>query len=607
MKKDKEISYKQAIKNNLYILKLAYEISRVRVILDFAFSIVNGLVHYTYSVIFTAIVFGTIENEGNFMQVVIFIVCFMVFMCILHLLSAWYNNSFKPRTDILFVEKINLQIFEKVYDMELSRYENSDFFNKYTRAGAEANERIIKVLANMSQLAGGIVSSVLIISTIFYLDKFAFVFVIFPVLGTFLFQAQQNKARFRLSQENTEPMRRKDYSNRTVYLEEFAKEMRLTDIFGVMQNNYNAAVDDMCVNYGTYGKEIAKYRALYDTILRILSWPLVVLYSAIQVLVLHNLRISLFVVLINAISNLMHSVRSVIDVIAGMQSDGLYIQNLRDFFSYQPKIAQSQDGLIPESPALLEFKNVSFTYEGADQPAIEDISLSLRHGEKIAIVGHNGAGKSTLIKLILRLYDTMEGEIRLDNENIKKYSVMKYRELFGTVFQDYKQLAMSIANNVLMRRTTPEDEPEVKEALKKAGIYGKILQEDKGINAILTREFDEQGLVLSGGELQKLAIAKVFANPAPFAILDEPSSALDPIAEYEMFDNIKNACEDKGVIFISHRLSSVVLANRIYMLEKGRIIESGTHKELMELDGKYASMFAHQAQMYALEGSIANE
>jgi ATP-binding cassette subfamily B protein len=214
MKKDKEISYIQAIKNNLYILKLAYEISRARVIFDFAFSIVNGLVHYTYSIVFTAIVFGTIENEGNFMQVVIFIVCFMVFMCILHLLMAWYNNSFKPETDILFVEKINLQIFEKVYDTELSCYENAEFFNKYTRAGAEANERIIKVLANMSQLADGIVSSVLIISTIFYLDKFAFIFVVFPVLGTFLFQAQQNKARFRLSQENTKTMR-KNFNGKT--------------------------------------------------------------------------------------------------------------------------------------------------------------------------------------------------------------------------------------------------------------------------------------------------------------------------------------------------------------------------------------------------------
>ena len=198
----------------------------------------------------------------------------------------------------------------------------------------------------------------------------------------------------------------------------------------------------------------------------------------------------------------------------------------------------------------------------------------------------------------MRLYDVSEGEVLLNNHNIKEYCVREYRELFATIFQDFKLISATVAENVMMEEVSGEDRETVINALKNSGVYERIMQLKSGIDTTIGREFDGEGAVLSGGESQKVAIARVFAKDSRIAILDEPSSALDPIAEYQMYDTMLKACKDKAVIFISHRLSSAVLADRIYMMENGCIVEEGSHEELMSKNGKYAEMFSMQAENY---------
>ena len=286
--------------------------------------------------------------------------------------------------------------------------------------------------------------------------------------------------------------------------------------------------------------------------------------------------------------------------------DSLYIANLKDFLEYEPAIDEMQEGVLPkaceesaESSSILTFSNVGFTYLGQEKPVLHDISMTIRRNEKIAIVGHNGAGKTTFVKLLMRLYDVSEGEILYYGRNIRELDLPEYRKLYGTAFQDYQVFAMTVAENVLMRR--PEGEADYRKAedcLKRAGVYEKICGLPHGMDTVMTKEFAEDGAVLSGGELQKIAVARAFAKEYQIAIFDEPSSALDPVAEYRLYENMLQGCADKTVLFISHRLSTAALADRIYLFENGRIVEQGSHEMLMGQNGKYADMFRKQAENY---------
>ena len=277
---------------------------------------------------------------------------------------------------------------------------------------------------------------------------------------------------------------------------------------------------------------------------------------------------------------------------------GFFVENLRTFLEYEEKLPEDYEGMIPEKEITsIEFCNVSFSYK-EESRIINNLSFYIEGNSRVALVGHNGAGKTTIIKLLFRLYDPDEGEILVNGINIKEYNLKAYRSLFAAAFQDYKIFALSIRENVLMRECSEEDDLQVVEALTKAGVYDKIKTLPKGLDTTMTKEFDEEGTLLSGGEFQKIVVARAFVKNVPIKVFDEPSSALDPIAEYELYDSIISDSIDKTMIFISHRLSSVRNADMVFMLENGTILERGTHKELMELNGSYADMYNKQAKNY---------
>ena len=249
-------------------------------------------------------------------------------------------------------------------------------------------------------------------------------------------------------------------------------------------------------------------------------------------------------------------------------------------------------------PKCLQIKNVSFQYEEDGKKVLSDINMTIQPKEKIAIVGFNGAGKTTFTKLLLRLYEPSNGEILYDGRNIQEYGTDEYRNQFGVVFQDFQIYAGTVGQNILMDYLTEDMREKTEEALNKMDLRSRSDDREFNIDTILTREFDEKGTILSGGENQKLAFARLMVKNYNIAILDEPSSALDPIAKYELNQNIMELAEGSTVIFISHRLSSTRMADKVYLFENGSIIEQGSHEELMQLGGKYAEMFNKQAYYY---------
>lgn len=282
-----------------------------------------------------------------------------------------------------------------------------------------------------------------------------------------------------------------------------------------------------------------------------------------------------------------------------LQKDSLYIEKFRNFLEYEPAMSDAAEAApVPAESEAIVFEHVSFTYEGMKEPTLNDINLTLDPGEKVALVGYNGAGKTTLIKLLMRLYDVSSGTIRLGGQDIREYKLEDYRNYFGVVFQDYQLLAAQIGENVRMDCVQPEDEAAIINALEQSGFKEKLAQLELGIHTAVSREFDEKGIQLSGGEGQKVAIARVFPRNCQVVILDEPSSALDPVSEYKVNQSMLEAAKDKTVLFISHRLSTTKAADRIIMLENGSVIEEGSHEQLMRLEGKYAKMFRMQAESY---------
>jgi ATP-binding cassette subfamily B protein len=304
---------------------------------------------------------------------------------------------------------------------------------------------------------------------------------------------------------------------------------------------------------------------------------------------------------VSAMYKLYWELRRLGDYVNEYSEQCLYVERVKKFIDAKPTMV----GTVDEIPPLerLTLCNVGFSYPGADnEPVLRHVDLEIRRGERIAFVGYNGAGKTTLIKLLLRLYDPTEGEILLNGQPIRQLRLSSYRALFGCVFQDYQLFGVTVAENVLLDDCqSVEDRAAVNDAIEKSGMSNKISELPAGIDSIVTREFDKDGAVFSGGQAQKLSIARIFARDCEIVILDEPTSALDPIAEQDMYRRMFAACEGKTVIFISHRLSSATMADRIYLFENGSVTETGSHGELLAKNGTYADMWYKQAKAYEEE------
>jgi len=386
--------------------------------------------------------------------------------------------------------------------------------------------------------------------------------------------------------------------NRVMYLADFSKEMRLSKVFNLMKYKYIKAINGIFDVSDQYFFRISLPQWFKNYFTFTIIFEGVLMYGAYRTIVGKTMGLADLAVLSSTMVSATWILIRFTDSVMESMKQGLFVENLRAFLEYKEKLPEDYDGILPEEEInSIEFRNVSFSYKEGT-PIIKNLSFTMKGRTSTALVGHNGAGKTTIIKLLFRLYDPEEGEILLNGVNIKKYNLKAYRKLFAAAFQDFKIFALTIRENVMMRECSEEDDTVVIDALMKAGVYDKVMSLPKGLDTIMTKEFDEEGTLLSGGEYQKIVVARAFAKKVPIKVFDEPSSALDPIAEFELYDSIQSDSINKSVIFISHRLSSVRNADVVFMLENGNILERGSHKELMRLDGAYADMYKKQAKNY---------
>ena len=599
----------RALRNNLYALKLCWQMEPGAVV-HMAVARVLGYFEWLfYSAFFMRYVINAMETEQEVSSILIFLGITVFVFASMSLYNNYLEGKVWPVANARIHKKLNVKLFEKSTNVELACFEDSEFYNKYTLATENAANKLLDTVRNIWGVLFGCIAAGVAFYLMYDIDKISVLFVLFPIIGNFVFNRKVGQIDFNRNKDMAPHNRRIGYVNRVMYLAEYAKEVRLTNVFSLMRRDYREAIKGVADVTKKYSAKAVVLHWLYVQFTFSFIFEGVLIYGAYLTLVNHSMSLAKLAVLTSMMVSCTWILIGFTDYLVAGFKNGLFVDNLRTFLEYEEKIPEDYAGDDPGTTIeSIEFRNVCFSYK--DEEVIKDLSFELRGGKTYALVGHNGAGKSTIIKLLLRFYDPTSGEIFLNGRDIKEYELQKYRALFAGAFQDYQIFSMSVMENVLMRKSTPEDEAEVIRALQLAGVYEKVQSLPKGIHTILTKEFAEDGAVLSGGEYQKIVVARAFVQKRPVKIFDEPSSALDPIAEYKLFESILQDGQDKTMLFISHRLSSVQNADWVFMLENGTIIEQGSHKKLMANHGAYADMYEKQAVNYlaadrtSLEGSF---
>lgn len=585
------------IKNTAFMLKCALKCAPFSLFtIYFAYVLENVYYAVVVNVLFLETALSIIEGNGTFSEFAIRMIIIVVGKLLVDLIGYINVYTIRIKFEIKCESYINSLIFKKAQQVELGCYENPDFFDNYNRATWVVEKGGFKrIIEGSAWTLGSVVSLILLIRYLFSIDPILVIFLICPVI-VMGFRVFKNNIELEKEKAMTPYERQKDYVRRTILLKDFAKEIKTTNIFVVLEKRFRRAIEDNVKTIKKYGWKIALLECFSDYFAEIIPVTGGFLYGCYRLMVVKDIPISEFSVLVSAITTCRNKLNQLAYYFAMQQKHCLWVQNLRDFLEYEPKI-QGGD-VIPDDFRSLEFKNVSFKYTDDGDYIIKNASFRIEKGQTIAVVGHNGAGKTTLSKLLMRFYDVTDGEILYNGINIKEYDLLLYRQKFASVFQDYKIFAMTVSENVLTEEITSENEKLAVDALKMAGVYDKIATFPNKENSLLTKEFDENGILLSGGETQKVTIARLFASDFDIAVLDEPSSALDPVAESRMYDALLKGTQGKTVIYISHRLSSATRSDNILVFNNGILTEQGTHAELMSRDGEYNHMFTLQASGY---------
>lgn len=581
--------------NIFYFIKILFKISPLLVIGECFWGVMQKLPTRLVSVIGIKYVVDIMATSGDPKKIFLAIGAVAAILIISEMLCAlfreFYWNIARERANA----GLSSMFYEKAKSLDLESFDDPYYYNNFILAIESSTGNLNNILTMIRNYMGEIVSLITICSIIFTMDPMclliiAGIVIIFTPLSKKIGTLQSERRI-----ENNKLHRKADYFARIFYLQDYAKEVRMNKIQPLLIKRYEKAADDVTENQRKYVSKIDFIYFFQESGVQILGFMFVLpLYLGYCVIQSKTLSAGDFVATFNGAYSIAASFSFLtVYVTRNFSEQAKIIEKFREFLARESHINDGTHTAESGKPQTIEFKNVSFTYPNNSKPTLKNINLTLKPYEKIALVGYNGAGKTTLTNLLLRLYDATEGEILIGGRNIKDETVKSHRNRFAAVFQDFQLFAATLAENVSL--DTEHNDKRVKEALAHGGFTKRL---SNSTDTYLLREFDDDGVMLSGGEAQKVAVSRAFYKDCPYVIMDEPSANLDPIAEYNLNKSMIEAAKDKTVIFISHRLSTTRNADRIYVMENGEIIENGTHDELMAQNGKYAYMFNLQAEKY---------
>ena len=500
--------------------------------------------------------------------------------------------------------RVQLIILEKANTLDLAFFEDAEFYDKLRRASDEANYKPVQMISQTFDLVRSMITLLSMILLLVQLAWWLAVIVLVLPVPSFIANSRYGWIGYYRMRRESPERRKMMYYNQVMTHDHYNKEIKLFNLGHYFIKRFTHLAEQ----FFEESKNILVRRYLTNfvwTSLSLVANAGIYIYVALQT-VAQRITLGQLTLYTQTALQVGTSFQSVLDGISNTYENNLFVNTLFEFLEYKPVITSPSEPqpIINEdaSPGLqLEFRNVSFTYPGKDpetQAALKNVSFTIHAGETIALVGRNGAGKTTLVKLLTRLYDPDEGEIFVGGRNIKEYDITALRQDIGVIFQDYVSYYLTARENVGIGNIGDvENMSLIESAAAKSGARQVIEELADGYETQLGRWWKD-GTQLSGGQWQKIALARAFMRKARILILDEPTSSLDARAEYEVFAKFRELTEGKTAIFISHRFSTVRLADRIFVFENGAITESGSHLELMMQDGHYAELFNLQAEAY---------
>jgi ATP-binding cassette subfamily B protein len=495
---------------------------------------------------------------------------------------------------------IKLKIINKAKTIDTASFDTPEFYQKLENANREAGNRPIQILQSTFNIMSHIISMISFISILAAVSTKAPLIIIAmsipSAIVSFIYRRKNANYMFRRSKER----RKLNYFSNILCNKDHVKEVRMFGMSDLLIDKYKEVFS---AYFGGLKKLIVS-EGIWNIVIGVLTTVvncLLYIFIARKVF-LGELQVGDYSLYTGALNSIASGVATLVTTTASIYEGTLFIDNMISFMDEKQSIIPRLSKPLHVKRGIghvIEFENVSFRYPETDRDVIKNVSFKLNPHERVVLVGLNGAGKTTLLKLLTRLYDPTEGRILLDGHDLRDYDVNELYKMFGIIFQDFGKYAFTVRENISFGDLQkPIDDERIRYAAKQSGAKDFIERMPDSYVTPLMRIFEENGLELSGGQWQKIAIARAFYSESDIMILDEPTAALDPMAEQEIYNEFEALSDNKTTIFVSHRLSSATKASKIIVLEYGELIEEGTHEELMRLGGKYYELFTTQAKRY---------
>ncbi len=496
-----------------------------------------------------------------------------------------------------FIRHISVRIMYHASRLDLASYEDPLFHDKLERARVQATDRL-GMVQQLGRLVQQVITTVSLAASILFFSPWLLVVLIACVIPAFLGESHFAFLGYAQAFRQTPVKRQIDYLRFLGASKDSAKELKLFGLSKYLTDRFQKLSDDIFVQ----NVALAKRRLLASSLLSLLTT--VGYYGAYAYVILETVRgemtVATLVFLTGAIAGASANLQMIFSTFSSIADQSLFLTDLLQFFAVRPTVFSKPNAIKTPRPIKLgiEFREVTFSYPGSDRPILHNLNLFLEPDERIALIGENGEGKTTIVKLLTRLYDPTAGQILLDGVDLREYDLDDYASNIAVIFQDFMRYDMTAWENIAVGQIGARENLEkVELAAKKSLAEGVIQKLPNGYDQMLGRRF-ETGVDLSGGEWQKVALARAYLRDAQILVLDEPTAALDARSEHEVFERFAELTKGKMALLISHRFSTVKMADRIIVLEKGVIAEQGRHEQLMAHGGRYAEMFELQASSY---------